>query len=271
MTNLSILRTETKTNQRFFEDLGNDVKLEMVLIEGGAFKMGSPDTEIDRSKRESPQHSVTVPQFFMGRYPITQSQWRAVAQSERVNQDLDPDPSRFKGNDHPVEQVSWEDAVEFCDRISQQTTRTYRLPTEAEWEYACRAGTTTPFHFGETISDELTNYKASKKYGKGVEGEYRGKTSSVYQFNAPNDFGLHDMHGNVWEWCSDYWHSNYTGAPTNGQAWIEDGDSRFRVARGGSWADTPAYCRSASRFYNTPASRCNDIGFRVVCEFRGTP
>lgn len=265
MSNLSILRPETKTNQRFIEELGNNVKLEMVLIKGGTFIMGSPETEINRSKSESPKHSVTVPQFFMGRYPITQSQWRAVAQSNRVKQDLDSDPSNFKGDDRPVEQVSWEDTVEFCDLISQLTGRTYRLPTEAEWEYACRAGTTTPFHFGETISDELANYRASKKYGKGVEGESRGKTSSVYQFNAPNDFGLHDMHGNVWEWCADYWHENYVGAPTNGQAWIEDGDSRFRVVRGGSWGYTPAYCRSACRRYRSPADRYGAFGFRVVC------
>lgn len=278
MSNLSILRPETKTNQRFFEDLGNNVKLEMVLIKAGTFMMGSPDTEIDRSKSESPQHSVTVSQFFMGRYPITQSQWRAVAQSERVNQDLDPDPSRFKGNDHPVEQVSWEDAVEFCDRISQQTTRTYQLPTEAEWEYACRAGTTTPFHFGETISDELANYKAYQKYGRGVAGKPIGQTSSVNQFNAPNNFGLHDMHGNVWEWCADHWHENYKGAPTTGQTWIDGGDDKFRVIRGGSWLDVPAYCRSAYRYcysaaydnYDTPAYRDLNIGFRVVCEVRGT-
>lgn len=271
MSNLSIVRPETKTNQRFFEELGNNAKLEMVLIKGGTFIMGSPETEIDRSKRESPLHSVTVPQFFMGRYLVTQSQWRAVAQFEAVNQDLDPDPSKFKGDDHPVEQVSWEDAVEFCDRISWQTGHIYRLPTEAEWEYACRAGTTTPFHFGETISDGLTNYNASKKYGKGVEGKPIGHTSSVHQFNAPNDFGLHDMHGNVWEWCADYWHEDYEGAPSNGQAWLEDGDDKHRVVRGGSWSRDPAHCRSAYRLYSAPASRYFNLGFRVVCEFRGTP
>ena len=270
MSTLSVRRPETKTNQRFFDDLGNDVKLEMVLIEGGTFMMGSPETEINRSKRESPQHSVTVPQFFMGRYPITQSQWRNVAQSNRINQDLDSDPSNFKGDDRPVEQVSWEDAVEFCDRISQQKGRTYRLPTEAEWEYACRAGTTTPFHFGETISDKLANYRASKKYGKGVEGKYRGKTSSVDLFSAPNNFGLHDMHGNVLEWCLDYWHEDYVGAPSNGQAWL-DGNRSLRVIRGGSWFNYPANCRSAYRNSSTPSGRVGTFGFRVVCEFRDTP
>ena len=233
--------------------------------------MGSPELEIDRKENESPQHSVAILQFFMGRYPITQSQWRVVAQIERVNQDLDPDPSHFKGDDHPVEKVSWVDAVEFCDRISQQTGRIYRLPTEAEWEYACRAGTTTPFHFGKTISDELANYRASSVYGKGLKGKYREETTSVHKFNAPNNFGLHDMHGNVYEWCMDYLHGRYVGAPTNGQAWLDGGDDTCRVIRGGSWNKSPALCRSASRHYISPAFRGINFGFRIVCEFQGTP
>ena len=144
--------------QYFKEDLGNGVTLEMVNIPGGTFTMGAPETEKESRDEERPQHQVTVPPFFMGKYPVTQAQWQAVAAFPQVNRELNPDPSTFKGSDRPVETISWYDADEFCARLSKATGRDYRLPSESEWEYACRAGTTTPFHFGETITSELANY-----------------------------------------------------------------------------------------------------------------
>ncbi|AUB35962.1 Formylglycine-generating enzyme, required for sulfatase activity, containings SUMF1/FGE domain [Nostoc flagelliforme CCNUN1] len=259
--------------QYFIEGLGSGVKLEMVAIPEGSFLMGSPEDEPERYSDESPQHQVTVSAFFMGKYPITQAQWQAVASLPQVNRELSPDPSHFKGANLPVEEVSWYDAVEFCDRLSQYTGRPYSLPSEAEWEYACRAGTTTPFHFGETITSELANYNADYTYGAGVKGTYREETTPVGSFEVANAFGLYDMHGNVDEWCLDDWHSNYEGAPTDGSAWFDDNDNIYQkqgraVLRGGSWFYNPKYCRSASRDYDLRAERDSisyDIGFRVVC------
>ncbi|OKH53941.1 hypothetical protein NIES2101_09370 [Calothrix sp. HK-06] len=276
-----------RTGLHFVEDLGNGVKLEMVLIRGGTFTMGAPETEEGSTSRERPQHEVTVPTFFMGKYPITQAQWRAVANMGhlRVNSDLKPDPSRFKGDNLPVEQVSWYDAVEFCSRLTSYTNtkRKYSLPSEAEWEYACRAGTTTPFHLGETITTDLANYhgtndkeyKLSGSYGRGSKGKSRRKTTPVGSFGAANAFGLYDMHGNVWEWCLDDWHNNYEGAPVDGSAWFDNKNDNIyqkqgsAVLRGGSWYDYPGDCRSASRFLNDRAERVGinyyRFGFRVVC------
>ncbi|MBE9065664.1 formylglycine-generating enzyme family protein [Leptolyngbya cf. ectocarpi LEGE 11479] len=241
----------------------------MVAIPEGRFMMGSPGDEPERSKRESPQHEVTVEPFFMGRYPVTQAQWRVVATLKQIERKLKADPAKFKGDDRPVEKVSWHDAVEFCARLSAHTGREYRLPTEAEWEYACRAGTMTPFHFGDMITTEVANYSGSA-YADGPSGERRGKTTPVEHFGIANAFGLSDMHGNVWEWCQDKWHGNYEGAPTDGSVW-DDGDDGEeeginRVVRGGSWYINPAYCRSAVRYSYTPGNRLNlDLGFRVVC------
>ncbi|MGB7442086.1 MAG: formylglycine-generating enzyme family protein [Coleofasciculaceae cyanobacterium] len=251
----------------FTEDLGDGVQLEMVAIPEGSFVMGSPDTEEGHRDNESPQHQVTVKSFFMGKYPVTQAQWQAVAALPQVNSELDSDPSWFKGADRPVEQVSWYDAVEFCARLSKQTGREYRLPSEAEWEYACRAGTTTPFHFGETITTELANYNGNYTYGEAAKGKYREQTTSVGSF-PPNAFGLYDMHGNVWEWCADSWHSNYQGAPSDGSVWEDknENDNDFRLLRGGSWHSYPAFCRSAYRSNLNPGDRhIGIIGFRVVC------
>ena len=248
---------------------GNDpgvlgFELEMVAIPGGTFTMGSPPDEPERYDGEGPQHEVTVQPFFMGRYPITQAQWRFVAGLEQINRELKPDPSRFKGDDRPVEKVSWYEVVEFCDRLSNHTGKDYRLPTEAEWEYACRAGTTMPFHFGETISTELANCGGTP-YNGGPQGQSRGETTPVEQFEVANAFGLSDMHGNVYEWCQDYSHSNYEGAPTDGSAWIEGGDPKYRVRRGGSWCINPRFCRSAFRGDLEPGGGDYDGGFRVVC------
>jgi formylglycine-generating enzyme required for sulfatase activity len=265
---MSLVIKEKEYTARFFtEKLGEDVTLDMMLIPGGTFQMGSPVDEIDRNSDESPQHSVTVPTFCMGKYPITQEQYAAV---------LGNNPSRFKGNFRPVEQVSWFDAQEFCARLSILAKRDYRLPSEAEWEYACRAGTTTPFHFGKTITTDLANYdgtgdpdgKWSGSYGRGPKGIYRQETTAVDTF-SPNVFGLYDMHGNVWEWCLDHYHSDYEGAPTDGSAWIDPNAERdaYRGLRGGSWFNNPQICRSACRINsNNPDNHNSNIGFRVVCE-----
>ena len=266
------------TAQYFTEALGNGPGLDMVLVHGGIFLMGSPEDEVDRYDDEGPQHEVRVASFFMAKYPITQAQWRQVAQLERVNRDLDPDPARFKGDNRPVEQVSWREAVEFCDRLSRLTGREYRLPSEAEWEYACRAGTTTAFHVGETLTTDLANYRGvddesmgwKGNYGQGPKGIYRKETTEVGSF-PPNAFGLYDMHGNVWEWCQDHWHDNYSeDPPRDGSAWLfpeerKSEDEHRRVVRGGSWPYDPRFCRSAYRYLPDPDDRYYSHGFRVVC------
>jgi formylglycine-generating enzyme required for sulfatase activity len=206
----------------------------MVGIPGGKFNMGSPASEAGRSDDEGSQHQVTISPLSMGKFTVTQAQWQAVATLPKIKTDLKLDPSNFKGKNRPVERISWYDAVEFCTRLSQKTGKTYRLPSEAEWEYACRAGTTTPFHFGATITTELANYNGNSTYGSAPKGKYREATTDVGTF-PPNAFGLYDMHGNVWEWCADVWHDNYNGAPVNGSALNVGGDNSTRILRGGSW------------------------------------
>jgi len=215
----------------------------MALIPAGRFLMGSPEDEPHRSETEGPQHEVTLAAFWMAKTPITQAQWREVAGWPRVNRDLDIDPSHFKGDNRPVEQVSWLDAMEFCHRLSQRTGRCYTLPSEAQWEYACRAGTTTPFHFGATISTEVANYDGNYTYGPGSKGIYREQTTGVAIFPA-NAWGLRDMHGNVWEWCLDEWHDSYEGAPVDGSAWMEDD----------SLGESSAACCAAGRGSAFPSS-----------------
>jgi formylglycine-generating enzyme required for sulfatase activity len=266
------LRRYRRKNQGFYEELGEGVRLAMMQIPAGRFVMGAPEGEEESRDNERPQHEVSVAGFFMGRYPVTQGQWRAVAGYEQIERELKSEPSRFKGDNRPVEQVSWDEAVEFCRRLSVKSGREYRLPSEAEWEYACRAGTTTPFHFGETLDAEIANYDAQSEnegwkpvYGAGKKGEYREETTEVGQFPG-NEWGLHDMHGNVWEWCEDDWHNSYEGAPTDGSAWLEENRTKtYRLLRGGSWSFDPRYCRSASRYYYSRDSRFNLIGFRVLC------
>lgn len=270
---------QPKQAQGFIEDC-NGIPLHMILIPSGTFMMGSPPTEEGSNINDSerPQHEVKISQsFFMGRYPITQAQWKAIA--ERY-ESLDPYCSRINGNNRPVENVSWQKAIEFCALLSRHTGRIYRLPSEAEWEYACRAGTTTPFHFGETISTELANYDGSSAYGRGETGIYRAETTDVTSFKVANAFGLSDMHGNVLEWCFDPWHGDYNNAPTDGRVWDEENkddnryqnvlnnlnvlieDNRYHVLRGGSWSDNPKNCRSASR--NDFNYRLDNLSFRVV-------
>ena len=224
----------------FTEDLGNGIELEMIAISGGKFMMGSPEGEGD--DYEKPQHEVIVQFFFMGKYPITQAQYQQV---------MGENPSNFKGDEQrPVEYVSWDDAVEFCQRLSKQTGKEYRLPSEAEWEYACRAGTATAYYFGNSITKEQANYGGSE-------------TTVVGQF-SPNAFGLYDMHGNVWEWCQDDWYEDYENAPDDGSAWLSRKSSN-KVLRGGSWGFNPGFSRSAYRYCGTRVLRLFDIGLRVVC------
>lgn len=259
------IQRSRKRGEFLAENLGNGVTLEMVAIPGGTFLMGSPTDEPERKDSESPQHSVSIKPFFMGKFPITQAQWQAVAGFPKVKIDLNPEPSYFKGANRPVETIFWYRAEEFCARLSQKTGRTYRLPSEAEWEYACRAGTTTPFHFGETITTDLANYNGNNTYGSGAKGIYRKQTSDVGTFPA-NAFGLYDMHGNVWEWCADHWHENYINAPNDKTIWLSSNEASKRVLRGGSCDGNPRLCRSASRNNNDAGfSSHSGIGFRVVC------
>lgn len=242
---------------RFFpEDLGNSIVLEMVGIYGSTFMMGSSASEAGVNYQENPRHRVTLPAFFAGKYPITQAQWKSV---------MGNNPSYFKGEKRPVECVSWNMAVEFCGKLSQKTGKKYRLLSEAEWEYACRAGTTSPFHFGETITTDLVNHKGSKSYAKAPRGLYREQTTDVGSF-PPNGFGLYDMHGNVWEWCSDNWHDSYNGAPTDGSSWEIDTND-FRVLRGGCWYNDADYCRSSKRVWCSPDDDNSGFGFRVAVVF----
>jgi formylglycine-generating enzyme required for sulfatase activity/uncharacterized caspase-like protein len=250
-----IVNQENHQAKYFKEDLSNGITLEMVQIPGGSFMMGSPASEKGRTQDESPQHQVNVPAFSMGKYVVTQEQYQQI---------IGKNPSSFKGAKRPVEQVSWKNAVDFCLKLSQQTGREYRLPSEAEWEYACRGGTTTPFHFGETITTELANYDGTYTYASEPKGKYLQKTTDVDSF-TPNAFGLYNMHGNVWEWCQDDLHNDYTDAPTNGSAW-ESQDGDIKVARGGSWLNDPTFSRSAYRgTFGKSKLRVNDLGFRVVC------
>ena len=226
--------------------LGENVSMKLILIPAGKFTMGSPDSETDRDGDEGPQHEVTITKpFYMGVYEVTQEQYEQV---------MGQNPSSFKSPRNPVENVFWNDAVAFCEKVSRNTGRNLRLPTEAECEYACRAGTNTRFSFGESDTD------------LGDHAWYWGnsahKTHPVGQ-KKPNPWGLYDMHGNVWEWCQDAWHGNYNGAPTDGSAWTSGGDSPHRVRRGGSWYVNANGCRSADRPRYTPGHRSRGIGFRV--------
>jgi formylglycine-generating enzyme required for sulfatase activity/tRNA A-37 threonylcarbamoyl transferase component Bud32 len=249
----SIINRSNHSANYFVEDLGNGVKLEMVEIPAGTFYMGSPENEEERRDSESPQHQVNVPSFFIGKYPLTQAQYQAIMGSEQ---------GYFTGTNCPVECVTWDDAVAFCQKLSQKTGKNYKLPSEAQWEYACRAGTTTPFYFGESITPDLVNCNGNHAYAAAPKGQDREQTTDVGTF-PPNAFGLYDMHGNVWEWCEDDWQKNYVNAPINGSALISLND--IKVLRGGSWYLYPQDCRSANRDNGNRVFTDYDIGFRVVC------
>ncbi|MEM6398635.1 MAG: SUMF1/EgtB/PvdO family nonheme iron enzyme [Cyanobacteria bacterium P01_D01_bin.116] len=255
------------TPETWVVELSKGIELVMVRIPGGTFMMGSPERE--GYNRERPQHQVTVPDFWMGQFPVTQAQYEAL---------MGYNPSSFptNGSNRPVETVSWYKAVDFCQRLSKLTGQEFRLPSEAEWEYACRAGTTTPFSFGETITTDYANYRGtdlnlrgkiySGAYGQGSKGIFREQTTEVGSF-PPNAFGLYDMHGNVWEWCADHWHDNYENASTDSSTWVgqNSDNNRYHVLRGGSWLDYSVHCRSAFRYELNPGNTDNDIGLRVVC------
>ena len=252
------------------EELAPGVALEMIELPAGRFEMGAADGEEDTLASEKPRHGVVVPAFAMARFPVTQAQWAIVATWPQVSRPLDAGPSGFKGDDLPVECVSWHDAVEFCARLSVRTGRRYRLPSEAEWEYAARAGTSSPFAFGETITPEVVNYDGNYPYAAAPKGLYRRRTTRVGELAVANVFGLVDMHGNVWEWCQDSWHENYEGAPADGRSWEDGGDASLRVLRGGSWIRFARICRSAFRGGYAPDVRDDVIGFRVLCSVART-
>ncbi|BAZ85800.1 hypothetical protein NIES806_20040 [Dolichospermum compactum NIES-806] len=249
----NITNRRKESAKYFTEDLGNGVLLEMVEIPGGTFIMGSPASEAERVSSEGPQRQVKVPSFYMGKYELTQAQYQAIMGTNPWT-----NPYSFKGDNRPVETVSWNDAVAFCEKLSQKTGKNYRLPSEAEWEYACRAGTTTPFYFGESITPDLVNYDGNYAYASAPKGKYRQQTTDVGTF-PPNAFGLYDMHGNVWEWCQDDYIDSYNNAPTDGSALT--GRSGRKLLRGGSWSNDPSYCRSAYRGNDNPDSRPRTMGF----------
>ncbi len=236
-------------------DIGGGQQLVMASLTGGEFLMGSAASE--GYADEKPQHRVNVLPFLIGRFPITQAQWRAVMKTEK--------PCRFCGEDKAMHNVSWPEAVEFCRNLSAVTGQSFRLPSEAEWEYACRGGATTPFSTGATITTDLANYNGAFIYGQAPQGSYRHVLLDAGVF-PPNAFGLYDMHGNLWEWCGDPWHENYEGAPENGRVWDERGNDRCRMVRGGSWHETPDLCRSAARL-KLPADEGDEmVGFRVAMD-----
>ena len=261
-----IIRQENRSANYYVEDLGNNISLKMVSVAGGKFQMGWPKaTEVEKSirkydpdsyKSKYPSHEVTVPSFHIGQHLVTQAQYKAI---------IGTNPSRYReNNNHPVESIFWDDAVKFCQKLSEKTGKTYKLPSEAQWEYACRAGTRTPFYFGETLTSQLANYRGTETYANEPKGIYREKTTPVGIF-LPNNFGLYDMHGNVWEWCEDNWHDSYENAPKDGSAWLSEDDS-FKVIRGGSLNNTPGDCRSFYRTYKSRRGYDNsNIGFRVIC------
>ncbi|MFM7286076.1 MAG: formylglycine-generating enzyme family protein [Cyanobium sp.] len=286
--------------ERALVELGEGIHLPLLWIPGDEFVMGSPPDELERRDSEGPQHRVRLAGFWLGQTPITQAQWRAVARlvpplGERWQRQLPANPSYFQPQgeknaperrfallpgesnteQRPVERVSWYDAMEFCRRLDTLLPGTSglrcTLPSEAQWEYACRAGGSMPFSCGETITPELANYDGNHTYANGPKGECRQQTTPVGMVPA-NGWGLHDMHGNVWEWCLDHWHGSYDDAPFDGRAWINPAakDSKAeeeqpRLLRGGSWGNRPMGCRSAHRGHGLPDGAVSLVGFRVVC------
>lgn len=240
-----------RSNKSDFTENINGVKMAMAHIPGGQYQMGSSESKGDPAERKL--HSVNVPGFYLSKHEVTQALWKAVMGSGN-------NPSNFKGDDLPVDSVPFElpgannDVKEFCEKLSRMTGKRYRLPSEAEWEYACRARTTGAY---------AGNLDAMAWHDKNSGG----KTHPVGQKQA-NAFGLYDMHGNVYEWCEDVWHDNYNGQqsnpPADGSAWLNGGDSNFRMLRGGSWNSDSQYARSAFRNRIAPGDRVNTVGFRVA-------
>ena len=257
-----IKRTRTETTY-FEENLGNGIVLKMVRMPSGAFVMGAAHGEQEANENEYPQREVTVPEFWIGQYVVTQAQWKAVMGPKTISSQQTPNTTnKVKKPLQPIDNIFWTDAVDFCQKLSQRTGRDYRLPSNAQWEYACRAGTTTPFHFGDTITPELANYNGNYTYAQGPKGKYREQTTEVGCF-PPNAFGLYDMHGNVWEWCLDGWQSFQSGSSSEQN--IQRLSSQKKALRGGSWFYLPTNCRAAYHLTYPFHNRTDDIGFRVVC------
>jgi len=238
---------------------------ELVVVPAGSFMMGSPSGEQGRGNDEGPRHRVTIAEpIAVGVYEVTFAEWDACVAAGGCRY-RPVDQGWGRGN-RPVINVSWEDAQEYVQWLSRETGQDYRLLSEAAWEYAARAGTATPFHFGSTISTDQANYDGNYTYGSGRKGVYREQTTPVGSFPA-NKFGLHDVHGNVWEWVEDRWHDSYSGAPSDGSVWNAGNNSR-RVFRGGSWDYVPDSLRAAFRYGNEPDLRYYGLGFRVARTLR---
>jgi formylglycine-generating enzyme required for sulfatase activity len=242
------------TTEQFTEALGDAVSLDMLIIPAGIFHMGSrPRTGyVD----EQPQHLVSIKSFLLSKFLITQAQWKTIMRQLP--------PCRFKGDALPAERVSWEDAQTFCERLSNRTGRDYQLPSETQWEYACRAGTSGPFSFGETITVEVANFNGEHTFREEPRGFYFHSTTPGGKF-PPNAFGLYDMHGNLWEWCADSWSDDYSSSPRDSSSY-QNQNGHDRVARGGSWHEPPELCRSAARMRFLQSDAEEFMGFRVVCE-----
>jgi formylglycine-generating enzyme required for sulfatase activity len=273
--NSPVADTEGVLRDRFLD--GSGTGPDLILIPTGRFHMGSPEHERKKAMeagskktwldRETPQHWVGIEQpIAMGRYPVTVGQWRAFAEAtgwQPVGEFNWAAPGFKQTDEHPVVGVSWTDAQLYLRWLGEHTGQVYRLPSEAEWEYACRAGTRTAFYFGDSISTDLANYDGNYSYNDSPRGVYRQGTSRIGAF-APNPWGLYDMHGNVWEWVQDVVHDNYDGAPNTGRAWEEGGDQARRILRGGSWMYNPRYLRSALRNGFSAALSNDIVGFRVA-------
>ena len=265
-TNSSCLKVGENVNTNFCIGCGGKIKpyqsdiyyhwltpkvgLKMQHIPSGRYAMGSPDEREEFESTEKPQHFVSVNPFHISSSPISQLQYKTL---------MGMNPSVSQSYTHPVESVSYFDAIEFCRILSGQVEKNYRLPSEAEWEYACRANTTSLFYFGKTIDSKEFCHRS-------LEEKDLVTMPSAIESYPPNQFGLFDMHGGVWEWCEDRWHSNYIQAPLDGSAWMSDVNLNSRVIRGGSWADYSNFCRSASRTFLSQSKKLNNVGFRVVCE-----
>jgi len=249
-----IIARTRHTAEQFTEDLGNGIHLEMIVIPAGVFQMGSPRRLANMD--EQPQHLVTIKPFMMGKSLITQGQWKAILGTLP--------PCRFKGDNLPVERVSWEEGQKFCGRLSKKKGINYQLPSETQWEHACRAGTTTPFSFGETLTVEVANFNGEHTFREEPPGFYFHSTSEAGKF-PPNAFGIYDMHGNLWEWCADTWLDDYGASPRDASSY-QNKDSRYRVVRGGSWHEPPELCRSAARLRVLQTDADEFMGFRVVCD-----
>jgi|GEM_PF-2646934 formylglycine-generating enzyme required for sulfatase activity len=245
--------------------------LPLVEIRGGQFVQGALDSEPGYDPSQQPQTIAAVDSFWMGIYPVTQRQWRAVALLPSINRALAPNPAYFEGDDRPVEQVSWLEVVEFCDRLNRFVAAhhphladyRFRLPTESEWEYACRSHTTTPFHTGYTLITDLANYDGTQPYRQEPVGQFRGTTTPVGSFGQANAFGLYDMHGNVQEWCASE-QEDIPTTTTNASTVQAQASDLWIIVRGGSWQSPPQHCRSAYRTSANAETRSNQIGFRVI-------